>query len=257
MELDVTTALILAAVGVVAGIVNTMAGGGSLLTLPALIFFGLPPGVANATNRVSVLLQSGVSSWTLFRSEANASREDAAPSSRAPLAPRVASTVVGAAAGAGLATLLDAATFRMVIGAALLGMAVLLAFNPKRFLEPKPPQGPLAVGLGFFVIGVYGGFLQAGVGIFLLAGGTLLAGEDLVRANATKNLLVFLFTLPALAVFVTQGMVQLPAGLALAAGSTLGGWVGAHLTLRGGAPVIRWLMLAAVVAGAIRLLTTG
>lgn len=239
-------ACLLVAVGLFAGTVNTVAGGGSLITLPALMLLGLSPAVANASNRVGVLLQSAVACRSLTR--------NGWPPG---LLPRAGVAGAGAALGAALALALDASTFRFVIAAVMVLMLAVLVFDPKRFLEPAPPKHLSWVLLGFFVAGLYGGFLQAGVGILLLAVGTLLAGEDLAQANTTKNVLVFLFTLPALAVFAAQGAVDWAAGGWLALGSAIGGGLGARLVKTKGARFVRWVLVASVLAGVLRLIWNG
>ncbi|MEL6188268.1 MAG: sulfite exporter TauE/SafE family protein, partial [Myxococcota bacterium] len=242
-----------------------LAGGGSLITLPALIFLGLPPGVANATNRVGILLQSTAAVIGLARGGALslAGRTVAPePDSGFPsepvegraLLPRVLAACAGAAAGASLAAQLEAGAFRRVIAVAMLVMLAVLLAKPKRWLHPRPAQ-PLPVqAVGFFVIGAYGGFLQAGVGIFLLAGATWLAGEDLARGNVSKNLLVAAFTVPTLAVFLAEGLVAPGPGLALAVGSTAGGFLGARLVGRLGAGFVRAVLVGVVSVAAVRLL---
>lgn len=259
-------ALILAALGLVAGTINTLAGGGSLITLPALMFLGLDPGVANATNRVGILLQSlaavaGLSrqGTLVFRASPEASRESGEAASSPPVAffaliPRLIAASLGAAAGAAAAASLDPAAFRRIIAVAMLVMLGVLLGRPRRWLHPKPPQPQWIQLAGFFVIGAYGGFLQAGVGIFLLAGATWLAGEDLVRGNVTKNILVAVFTVPALAVFALEGLVAPLPGLALALGSTAGGLLGARLVGRLGAGFVRIVLVVVVSGAAVRLL---
>ncbi|TNE92385.1 MAG: sulfite exporter TauE/SafE family protein [Deltaproteobacteria bacterium] len=235
--------------GLVAGVVNTLAGGGSLLTLPALIFLGLPPTVANGTNRVGVLLQSLVAARA-FHDKGVLDL----PVGRRLLVP----TSLGAALGAWLSVDLDEQLFKRIIGGVMLGMVGLMLLEPQRWLkgrEGEPPahlwwSGPLA----FFAIGLYGGFLQAGVGVFLLAGMVLLQGQDLLRANAVKAMLVAGFTIPPLAIFTWHGAVQWVPGLVLALGSMAGASLGARLSLAGGAKGIRYAVIAVIVVSASKLL---
>jgi uncharacterized membrane protein YfcA len=108
--------------------------------------------------------------------------------------------------------------------------------------------------LVFFLIGVYGGFIQAGVGIFLLAGLVLAAGFELVRANAVKNLIVGCFTVFALAVFILNDQVDWEAGIVLAIGNMLGAWVAARMAVKRGASFVRWILIAVIVVSAAVLL---
>src|SRR5689334_10271766 len=159
-------ALLLVA-GVAAGIINTLAGGGSFLTLPVLIGLGLPPGVANGTTRVSVLAQNAVSTLTFHQNGVRGYGITAR---------LLGPVLIGAVIGSWLATQIDDAMFRPVIGVVLLLWAVYLAVKPDRFLHP-PEQEREPNWLSYFfsvLIGLYGGFLQAGVGFPLIA---LLSGQ--------------------------------------------------------------------------------
>ncbi|MBW1880041.1 MAG: sulfite exporter TauE/SafE family protein [Deltaproteobacteria bacterium] len=241
--------LALAAVGLFAGVVNTIAGGGSLITLPALIFLGLPPTVANGTNRVGVILQSAVATEHYRRDdliEWGLGLRLLIPTS------------LGAVLGAWLSVDIDEDLFRRVIGVVMLLMLVAILVRPKRWLEgqKKQPPGHLRYTgpIAFFFIGAYGGFLQAGVGIFLLAGLVLVHGRDLLRANAVKVLLVAGFTVPPLLIFLWHDLVQWVPALVLAVGSAVGGWVGARMTVTWGADFIRWALVAVVAVSASKLL---
>ncbi len=242
-------ALLLAAVpiaGLLAGFINTLAGSGSLLTLPVLIFLGLPANVANGTNRVGVLLQNVVAVATFRRHGALAAGawRLAAPS------------VVGSVLGAALAVDLDETLLRRIIGALMLVLVAVMLVKPERWLAASPgPQRArpwLEMPL-FFAIGAYGGFIQAGVGIFLLAGLVLGAGFDLVRANAVKNLIVLVLSAAALIVFVANDQVAWSLGLLLALGQAVGAWLAARVALRRGAPFVRGVLIAVVALSAAAL----
>ncbi len=240
----------LAAVGFFAGTINTLAGGGSLLTLPALLFFGLPAGVANGTNRVGVIVQSAVAALR-FR------RGDALPVGLIlRLAPPM---VVGAIAGAWVSVDVDEALFRRIIGVAMLVMVGVVLLEPKALLSRiqarLPARGAWLVQIAVFAaLGFYAGFLQAGVGVFALSAIVLLCGTDLVRGNAVKVGLVGIVTVPALAVFIWQDLVAWGPGLSVAAGQVFGGWFGARLTLTRGAGFVRFVLAAVVVVSASKLL---
>jgi hypothetical protein len=242
--------LLLAAVpvmGFVAGFVNTLAGSGSLITLPLLILLGLPANVANGTNRVGVLLQNVVAVGA-FR------RHGALP--MAGTWKLVAVSVAGAVLGAELAVDLDEALLRRAIGALMLVMLGVMLLGPERWIaEHATRREPrLLVELPvFFAIGVYGGFIQAGVGIFLLAGLVLGAGFNLVGANAVKNLIVLVFTGAALVVFVVNEQVQWTLGLLLGAGQMAGAWVAVRMAVTRGAEFVRLVVIVIVVLSAIAL----
>jgi uncharacterized membrane protein YfcA len=242
--------LLLAAVpvtGFVAGFINTLAGSGSLLTLPILILLGLPANVANGTNRVGVLLQNIVA-VTTFR------RRGALPLQGS--WKLIVPSVVGAIVGAELAVDLDEELLRQTIGALLLVLLVVMVLNPERWIAehavPRDPRWFVEVPL-FFAIGVYGGFIQVSVGLFLLAGLVVGAGYNLVGANAMKNLIVLVFTAAALVVFVINDQVQWTLGLLLGAGQAAGAWVAAHFAVRRGAGFVRWTVIVIVVLSALAL----
>lgn len=240
----------LAAVGFFAGTVNTLAGGGSLLTLPALIFFGLPANVANGTNRVGVIVQSLVASWR-FR------KGDALPLG---LVTRLAPPMVlGAIAGAWLSTDVDEALFRKIIGVAMVVMVGVVLLQPKKWLarfQKRLDGGFLVVVqvIVFAALGFYAGFLQAGVGIFALSAIVLVCGTDLVKGNGVKVALVAIITVPALAIFVWEDLVAWGPGLSVAVGQIFGGWFGARLTLTRGAGFVRFVLAAVVLVSATKLL---
>jgi uncharacterized membrane protein YfcA len=243
--------LLLAAVpvtGFVAGFINTLAGSGSLLTLPILILLGLPANVANGTNRVGVLLQNVVAVATFRRGgalELSGSWKLIVPA------------LVGAVVGAELAVDLDEALLRRVIGALMVVLLALMLLRPEHWIAEhaarREPRLLVEVPL-FFAIGVYGGFIQVSVGLFLLAGLVLGAGYDVVGANATKNLIVLVFTAAALVVFVVNDQVQWTLGLLLGFGQAVGAWAAARVAIVRGAGFVRYAVVVIVILSAIALL---
>jgi uncharacterized membrane protein YfcA len=144
------------------------------------------------------------------------------------------------------------------IGALMVVMLVVILVRPRRWLEGQASMERQRLNwqqwLVFFLIGLYGGFIQAGVGIFLLAGLVLSAGYDLVRANAVKVLIVLGFTIFAMAVFVLNKQVVWSVGLILAVGNMLGAWVATRVAVKRGAVFVRWLLIAVVAVSAAKLL---
>ncbi len=241
-------ALLLFGVGLVAGVLNVLAGGGSLLTLPVLLFLGLPAATANGTNRVAILAQNAVAVQGF-------QRKGLLPWRLALLC--TAPALFGSVLGAQWAVKVDDALFRRILALVMLGVCVVMIADPARRLRFDParlgPARTAALMVSFFGIGVYGGFIQAGVG-FLIITGLLVHGLDLVRINAVKVFLVGAYTVTALAVFVAHGEIDWRLGLALAAGNALGGWVGTRLAIAKGHAWIRRLVLVVVVLFALRLL---
>lgn len=248
-SMEPLTAILLLVAGFLAGIVNALAGGGSFITLTALVVAGgLTVDVANGTNRVAIALQSLASFVTFHR----------AGHTELGLVARLApATIAGAVVGASLSLEVPRDVFENIVGVAMLGMMALVLLRPKRFLDGAVRASRLSPGpidLVFFGIGLYGGFLQAGVGVFLLFGLVGFAGRDLVAANVAKVVLALVFTVPALLVFASQGAVDWWHGLVLAVGTSVGGVVGAKVALKGGAPAVRWVLLAVLAASAGRFL---
>jgi uncharacterized membrane protein YfcA len=237
------------AAGFGAGFINTLAGSGSLITLPLLIFLGLPANVANGTNRVGVLFQNAVSAYS-FRQQKMLDLRGAII--------LAIPAIVGSLIGAQIAVNLDEQMMRRTIGALMVVMLVVILVRPRRWLVGRPEAlehrpGILQI-IIFFAIGIYGGFIQAGVGIFLLAGLVLSVGYDLVRANAVKVVIILLFTISALVVFVLNDQVWWGMGFLLAIGNSLGGWVAAKMAVERGAAFVRWLLIAVIVVSAASLL---
>lgn len=239
---------LLALVGILAGFLNVLAGGGSLLTLPLLIFLGLPSAVANGTNRIAIFCQS-IFAISGFR------QQGVFPLKLALLCS--APALLGSFVGANLAVSMDDALFRRVLAIIMVGVLIFTLVDPMRrcqveFQQLSPWRLLLLMG-SFFVIGVYGGFVQAGVG-FLIISGLLIHGLDLVRINAVKVFVIFAFTLVALSVFIVHQQVDYVLGLALAAGNSLGGYVATHVAVKKGHAWIKKVVTFTVLAFALKLL---
>jgi uncharacterized membrane protein YfcA len=236
-------------VGFVAAVINVLAGGGSFLTLPLLLFLGLPATVANGTNRVGVLAQNLSSVIGFHRHQVLPLRWALGVSVPA---------VAGAAIGVWAALHVPDLAFRRILS--LVMLAVTFGTLLHRSLRgaprpvPHPAWHPLMIA-GFFVTGLYGGFLQAGVGFFALAM-TSLAGLDMVRGAAVKVFTIMLLTLLSLAVFAGTGHVDWPAGVALAAGNFLGGIAGVRVAVLKGHRWLEHLVTATIVVFAVLLWVT-
>ncbi|MDA1029337.1 MAG: sulfite exporter TauE/SafE family protein [Bacteroidetes bacterium] len=221
IDLSVAEWVLFLVAGVATGVINTLSGSGSLITLPIFVFVcGLPAPVANGTNRVGVVLQSAVGLGTYVKS-GKSNFEGATW--------LVIPSVVGAIFGAAIAAKLDDETMNLVLGGLLIFMLIVLVAKPSRWIHEMPVEiqrnkHPLTV-LAFFAIGVYGGFIQAGVGIFLLAGLVLISRYSLSSANGVKLLVVLMFGIPALGVFIWHGQVHMGYGLAMAIFQAFGAWI--------------------------------
>ena len=165
-------------------------------------------------------------------------------------------SVVGGVVGAELAVDLDEALLRQTIGVLMIVLLGVMLLKPERWIAahatPREPRVLVEVPL-FFAIGVYGGFIQVSVGLFLLAGLVLGAGYNLVGANAMKNLIVLVFTAAALVVFVVNDQVEWTLGLLLGAGQAVGAWVAAHFAVKRGAEFVRWAVIVITMVSAAAL----
>ena len=239
---------LLAGIGLLAGFLNILAGGGSLLTLPVLLFLGLPAAMANGTNRVAIFVQN-IFAIGGFR------RQGIFPWRLSLLC--TAPALLGAWLGANLAVDIDDQVFRRLLALIMLGVLIFTTWDPlRRLQQPDLKLSPLHILIllvSFFGVGVYGGFVQAGVG-FLVISALLAQGLDLVRINAVKVIVIFFFTAVALAVFVAHGQVDWTLGLALAVGNAAGGWIGTHMAVRKGHDWIKRFVSVTVVIFAIKLL---
>lgn len=232
--------------GVAAGFLNVTAGGGSLLVLPVLVLGGMDMSIANGTNRVAILFQNIVA-IRKFRKEGVLSLKDA-----------VFFTIpaaIGSVAGSFLAVNLDEQVLRIVISVLILTMAFLLIAKPAMWEKQSEQKFPSWLLFSvFFFIGVYGGFIQAGVGFFLLWGLVGLAGNDLLRSNALKASIIGFYTLISLAIFMFKGMVDLQMGLALAVGNMTGGYLGARFSIAKGNVWLRWILVTVVTISALKMI---
>lgn len=250
--------LALAVAGVAAGLINVVAGGGSFLSLPVLIFLGLPATLANGTNRVAILLQNVAAVRGFHRHRVLDWRWALAASVPA---------VAGAVLGTWAALRIGDEAFERVLALLMVAVSLWTLLGPggrKReegtaedTAEAATPRSPWSPGLvaAFFVIGLYGGFVQAGVGFLLLAA-TTWAGLDLVRGNAIKVLAILVFTGVSLAIFAAGGEIDWLAGLVLGAGSVVGGQLGVRLTVLKGHRWVKAVVTGAVIAFAVLLWVT-
>lgn len=229
-------AILLLVGGLAAGVINTMAGGGSALTVPLLVLAGVPGNQANGSNRVGVLTASAAAVASFRKSGV-----DGLDRSKKILLPTVIGSMIGSF---GISQVADD-TFETVFGYLLIPIIILTIFKPKPAVGTAPWSDPVSMGV-FFCIGLYGGAFQAGVGLVLLAALTR-AGFDLVTANSVKVLINLIVTVFALPVFIAQGNVVWAPALVLALGFMGGGWFGAKLAVKGGEQLVRIFMIGAAL----------
>ena len=236
--------LMLVAIGGLAGFVNVMAGGGSLLTMPAMIFMGMSPATANGTNRIALLAQN-ITSVSEFRRKGLA---DFRLSLTLGLC-----TLPGAVLGAFAAVRIDPMWFKRLLAAVMIGVLV-FTLRGRKPGTGEGPARPAWAHLGMVGVGFYGGFIQAGVGFIFMALVRGLLHLDLVRTNMHKVFVIGMYMVPSLLVFAATGQVRWLAGAVLAVGNSLGGWLGTRVQISRGEGIIRVVFAVAVVAMAVKLL---
>jgi len=241
---DLLVYLLLVAVGIVSGTLNVLAGGGSFLTLPVLIFLGLPAAVANGTNRIGVLMQNVSGVWGFHRHGVLDWRW-----TMLVVIPGSLGTIVGTYAALSIS---DEA-FRKVLATLMVVVTVWTLVGHANVPQGEgQPRATLLVMIGFLVVGLYSGFIQAGVGFLILAV-TTMAGFDLIRGNAVKLLSVLVFMIISLVIFATNGGVDWPLGIALGVGNAIGGAIGVRIAIKKGHGWLRVFVTATVVVFAIKL----
>lgn len=247
--MSVTDILLITLSGLAAGFLNAVSGGGAMLTVPALILIGLPPGVANGTNRLAVVLQS----LTALAAYKKLNQTD----SGLALA-LVVPAMLGSVCGALVSVRLDDAVFQTMLAITMIVMLIPIVFEP--FLNTKL----LAVsGTGrrrrllqvvFFGIGLYGGLLQIGAGIFVLVMLSTVGGLNLNLANGVKAVIIMGLTGIACCIFALNGKVDWSVGLLLSITGSIGAWFGAHWGVSQGEGWIRVVLAGTVVVMAFQLL---
>lgn len=236
-------AVLLIVGGGAAGVINAVAGGGSSLTVPLLVLAGVPGNDANGSNRVGILT-SNAAAATAFRRLGVRGLSRAGPV----LLPIIVGSLIGAF---GITRLTDDA-FERVFGIVMLPIVYFSIRKPTPRVDGDSWSLPLTLAV-FFAVGLYGGAVQAGVGLVMLAALTR-AGYDLIAANNIKVVANLTLTAVVLPIFVAQGNVDWVPALILAVGLTAGGWVGAHAAVRGGERFIRAGMVVAALLLASKLL---
>ncbi|OPL18391.1 MAG: hypothetical protein AVO35_05990 [Candidatus Aegiribacteria sp. MLS_C] len=247
--MEIHGAILLLLAGVAAGFINVLAGGGSFITIPLLILLGgLSPTTANGTNRVAILLQN-IFAMKNFR---NHGFRDLRQGMTLGI-----SAVLGALIGSGIALEVPDAAFRMILSAVMiLALAIILRpirnrdadRSSRRLLHPRLQL------FMFFFIGIYGGFIQAGVGYLVIFALSVAGGLSLVRTNSLKIIIIAVYTIPSLSVFAAAGQVRWVPGLVLGMGSSIGGWLGTTFAVRKGDRWIKAVLAAAILAMALKLM---
>ncbi len=245
---EIYSILILFGVGLLAGFINVNAGGGSTLTLPALIFLGLDAALANGTNRVAIFIQNIFAVYS-FKKE---KYQQFNLSLKLSLF-----TLPGAIAGALLAVNIGNALFQKILGIVMIGIIVSMIIPRKKILIDNTENKKLTwvVAISMIFIGFYGGFIQVGVGFIVMASMNYLLKFDLIHVNMHKVFIILVYTVPALLIFVLTGDVNWTFGLSLAAGNAIGGWWAVKASIKKGDKLIKTVLIAAILIMSLKLLS--
>ncbi len=245
LQLDLSSPLIvgiLVLTGFMVGFINTLAGGGTMISYTVFMALGLPIGVVNGSIRPGVILQTLIASL-VFKKNAILDLKKGIILG-IPI-------VIGSILGANIAVRIQNNVFEWIVSGVMVLMLIFLFAKPKRWIEGRSKNSkvlPLYLQIPIFLlIGVYGGFIHIGVGIFLLAGFVLFSGYDLLRANALKIFVVFLYSPFALAVYMYNEQVNYPIALISSIGNVIGGLVASKMAVKKGSKFIHWFLTLIVI----------
>lgn len=241
--------LILILVGCMAGFMNVMAGGGSLLTIPVMIFMGLPGPVANGTNRIAILAQNITAVITFYKKGFSSFKLSLTLS---------LCSLPGAVIGAFVGTQLKGVWFNRTLAVIMLAVIIMMAQSkPAKNEDYEEIKGPRNLIMGhalMLLIGFYGGFIQVGVGFLLFPVLHKIMGLDLVQVNMHKVFIIGMYTTVALFIFASQVEILWLLGACLAIGNSIGGWLGAHISVTKGEQAIKTALNTILVIFIIKLL---
>jgi len=234
--------------GLLVGFINTLAGGGSIISLSILMMLGLPATVANGTNRIAIAIQN-------LTATANFKRQKVLDTKKGIWLAIPA--VVGSVIGAGIAVDINEEVFKRAMAIIMLIMVFFIFYKPEKWIKEQKALVAKKITIWqvilFFAIGIYGGFIQIGVGYFLLAAIVLGAGYELVKANAIKVMIILLYTIFAIAVFVINDQINWKYGLVMTIGNVAGAFIASRMAVKNGARFVRWVILVVIILTAVHL----
>jgi uncharacterized membrane protein YfcA len=241
--------IVLLVVGIISGFLNVMAGGGSMLTVPLMIFMGIPGHIANGTNRIGIMVQNITATVAFYKKGFSNFKLSLS---------LAAFTIPGAIAGAYLASNIEGKDFNRLLVVLMIIVMIMMATgsskNPSKKTE-KITKKKLVYGhLLMVAAGFWGGLIQIGVGFILMPIMHRVMGMDLVTTNSHKVFITLIFSIAALLVFSSQLELLWSAGIALAIGNSIGGWFATSFQIKQGAGTIKWVLNIVLVAFIIKLL---
>lgn len=245
--MSVLEGMLLVLAGSFAGFINSIAGGGSLVIMPLLIFMGLPSAEANGSNRIALFIQN-IFSVAGYRSKGVYVF---------PFAMWVAiPAVIGAVIGSKIAVDMDDQLFNRILAIVMLVVMGVTIFRPKIKEQTAEVLSRKKIWISislFFFLGIYGGFIQAGIGFLIIAALTSIHGFNMAHTNSIKVFVILCYTFAAVIVFYLEGKIRWEYGLTLAIGNSIGGWIGSRWSVGKSDRLIRMILLVMVVSLAVKL----
>ena len=234
--------VILIVAGLMVGFINTLAGGGSIISMSVLMMLGLPAPLANGTNRIAIAIQTLTATSSFKQQKVLPLRKAIYMSIPA---------VIGSLIGSWIAVDINEEVFEKAIGVVMLIMLVFILYKPQKYIYGRAEvmEKPLnwKIYIIFFFIGIYGGFIHMGIGYFLLMSIVLGAGFDLVKANAIKVFVVLVYTPFTLIVFLWNGLIDWKYGLIMAIGSVVGALIASRLAVNKGVVFVKWVIVIVIL----------
>ncbi|MDR2972379.1 MAG: sulfite exporter TauE/SafE family protein [Bacteroidales bacterium] len=242
MELTWFSIIILICSGIIVGFINTLAGGGTVISMSVFMYFGLPPLVANGTNRVAIVFQN-LTAVSYFQKNKFIDWQKVLHLG-IPI-------VLGSLTGAGIAGYISNQWFQYIFAAAVILFGISMLLNPNRYIHERTDLVNRKITLWqyliYFLLGIYGGFVHVGIGYLLLAVLVLSNGYDLLKANVLKSVLILCYVPFSLSIYAIQGNVCWSFGLVHAIGNMIGAGLAARLAVKKGAAFIRYIVLILIV----------
>ena len=245
--LELWQIILLGILGILVGWINILAGGGSVFSLPVMIFMGIPAPIANGTNRPGILIQNVAATYQFYRSGYSDLRLSFSLSLVA---------CVGALFGALIGVQLEGVWFNRVLAMTMIVMGIVMAMEGKTLPVPdhQKPKNKLAGHALMLVAGVWGGFIQIGIGFILMFALHQVMGLNMLMTNVHKVFIVMMISIVSLVVFSTQVEIYWWAALSMAIGNAIGGILGAKTTIKKGDQWIKRVVYITLVAFVIKLL---
>lgn len=225
--------------GIAAGFLNVMAGGGSTLTLPLLIFMGQSSALANGTNRVAILIQNIAAVASFRRLDVHEFKRSLSYTFWA-----MPGAIIGAIAGVTVSN----EAFQKILGVVMIATVFSLFLpSPTTDISAEKRKSSWLIYPAMLLIGFYGGFIQVSVGFLFMVALYHIEKLNLVYVNMHKVTIVLMYMVPALAIYAWTGNVDWALGLVLGIGSAIGGWWAAHASVKKGEKLIRTVLIAAII----------